>query len=107
MLVRSPGPAEFPDALYLNDRFDIRADGDVVSWAWSMRECGAAAEVAVKTIAPFRLRGYGPQVTAAWALHVMGRGKVASYSSARGNVASQALARALGVVQSSNVAAYE
>jgi predicted GNAT family acetyltransferase len=83
-------------------------DGDEpISEAFSVRENAAAAEVAVETAALFRRRGYGRQVTAAWAYHVMGLGKVAFYSYADENTVSQALARSLGVVQFSSVAAYE
>ena len=88
-------------------RFVILVDREEVSWAWSVRENRVAAEVAVETAAHFRLHGYGRQVTAAWAHHIMDKGKVAFYSFARGNVASEALARSLGVVEFSNVAAYE
>ncbi len=107
VFVNRPGQPEFPDVVCHEGRFVIVDGDEPISEAFSVRENEAAAEAAVETAAPFRRRGYGRQVTAAWAYHVMGQGKVAFYSFAEENTASQALARSLGVVQFSSVAAYE
>jgi len=53
-----------------------------------------------------RRRGYGRQVAAAWAHHVMKQGRVAFFSHVHGNMASRALASSLGVVEYGASAAY-
>jgi hypothetical protein len=87
--------------------FVVMAGGVKASAAWSVRENADAAELAVETAEGFRRRGYGRQVASAWAHHVMRQGKTAFYSYAGHNVASRALARSLGVVEFSTVAAYD
>jgi hypothetical protein len=57
--------------------------------------------------AKVRRRGYARQVVAAWATYVLGEGKVAFYSHEAGNVASEALARSLGVAQYAVMTNYE
>jgi predicted GNAT family acetyltransferase len=83
------------------------AGGERASVAWSVRENATAAELAVETAVGHRRRGYGRQVTAAWAQHVIGQGKTAFYSYAEENVGSRALARSLSVLEFSTVAAYD
>ena len=107
VFVKRPEQTEFVDVVRREGQFVILAGDKPVSAAFSVRENEAAAEVAVETADAFRRRGFGRQVTAAWAYHVMAQGKVAFYSYAEGNLASQALARSLGVVQFSRVAGYE
>jgi hypothetical protein len=96
---RRPSPAEFPDAVCRQGCYVVLVDGSPVSWAWTADSSDRAAELAVETTVPYRRRGYGRQVAAAWAAHVLGEGKVAFYSHELKNVASEALARSLGVTQ--------
>ena len=107
VVVAPPDPGEFPDVVEFEGRFVILSGDEPVAEAFSVRENPSAAEAAVETGARFRRRGYGRQVTAAWAHHVLGQGKVAFYSHQRTNLASEALARSLGVVEFATVAGYE
>jgi GNAT superfamily N-acetyltransferase len=102
-----PSPGEFPDAVFHDGCHVIRVGGEPVSWAWMAHESEQAAELAVETDPDYRRRGYARQVVAAWAAHVLGRGKEAFYSHEVGNLASEALARSLGVVQYATVTTYE
>jgi hypothetical protein len=102
-----PSPEAYPDAVLHAGCYVILADGAPVCWAWTANESEAAAELAVETVAEYRRRGYARQAVAAWAAHVLGQGKVAFYSHEAGNVASEALARSLGVVPYAVVTTYE
>jgi hypothetical protein len=104
---RLPDPAEFPDAVMTSEGFGVFVGGVRVAVAWSVRENQSAAELAVETARGFRRRGFGRQVAAAWGRHIMAAGKTAFYSYERANVASRGLARSLGVVEFSTVAAYD
>jgi len=94
-----PAPDEFPDVVFHKGCYVIKVKGKPVSWAWTQDESERAAELAVETLPEYRRRGYGRQVVAAWAADVIRGGKVAFYSHRIGNVASEGLARSLGVVQ--------
>ena len=102
-----PSPDEFPDVILYNGCYVIRVGGEPVSWAWTADESEQAAELAVETDPDYRQRGYARQAVAAWATHVLGEGKVAFYSHEVGNIASEALARSLGVVQYAVRTTYE
>jgi len=102
-----PMLSDFPDAVWKDGCYMVMVAGKPVARAWSARENKAVAEVAVETLPAFRRRGYGRQVTAAWAYRVMKAGKIAFYSHERDNRASEALARSLGVVEYSRVAEYK
>ena len=101
-----PDPAEFADEIRTDEGCAVQVGGMVASIAWSVRENAAAAELAVETAEGHRRRGYARQVAAAWAHEVIKQGKAAYYSYPGGNLASEALARNLGVVEFSIVAAY-
>jgi RimJ/RimL family protein N-acetyltransferase len=77
--------------------YGIIRDGMIVSTCSSVRESEQAGECYVYTVEPYRGRGYGKQVTAAWAYHLQQQGKIAFYSHALDNLASQAVARGLGL----------
>jgi ribosomal protein S18 acetylase RimI-like enzyme len=96
---RVPAAEEHPDAMYRQAAYVVLVGGEPVSRAWTQEGNDHAAELAVEILPAFRRRGYGRQVVAAWAAHVMAQGKVAFYSHEMGNTASEALARSLGVVQ--------
>ncbi len=110
-------PAAYPDAVELGaadsdliEQFDpglarlsrpvfaIVVDGKIVSACVSARENQEAAEAWVQTLPDFRRHGYACQVTAAWAHHLQRLGKQPFYSHIRENLASQAVARRLGLV---------
>jgi HAD superfamily hydrolase (TIGR01509 family) len=103
----TPDVNEFPQVRQTNGRFEIWADGQPVSWAWSVRENDVCAEAAVETLPGYRQRGYARQVTAAWANAIACSGRTAFFSHAKANLASQALACSLGLVQFSTCVGFE
>jgi len=68
-----------------------------VSVCRSVRITAAAHEAGVETLPEFRGRGYAKDVVAGWALAVKSLGAVPLYSTSWDNVASQAVARKLGL----------
>jgi len=119
------GPRQFPDVVRLGEAdeglieayragmnvteravFAVIRDGMIVSTCGSVREDGDAGECYVFTVPEYRRRGYGRQVTAAWGHHVTEHGKVAFYSHATENVASQSVARSLGLRPAFSVTTY-
>ncbi len=110
-------PADYPDAVALSGgrpvpssasqpeleseshtAFGILVEGQVVSTCRSIRENVRAAEAWVCTLPAWRKRGYGRQVTAAWAHSLQKRCRVPFYSYVPENRAAQALAQSLGLV---------
>lgn len=76
----------------------IFEDGDPVSLCFCARRSDLAAEAGLKTAEAFRGRGYGPRVTAAWALSIRASGRTPLYSTSWSNDASLAVAHKLGLV---------
>ena len=76
----------------------VVVDGHAVSVCFCARRSDAAAEAGLETAEAFRGRGFGTQVTAAWALAVRASGRVPLYSTSWENGASLAVARKLGLV---------
>ncbi|MBE9917039.1 GNAT family N-acetyltransferase [Paenibacillus donghaensis] len=71
----------------------------VVSLCSSARSSSIAAEASLHTAPDFRGRAYGMEVTAAWAAEIQHQGRIALYSTAWNNFASQAVARKLKLRQ--------
>jgi hypothetical protein len=68
-----------------------------VSICFCARRSDVAAEAGLETAAAFRGRGFGPRVTAAWALALRASGRIPLYSTSWTNTASRAVARTLGL----------
>lgn len=102
-----PEKHEFPNMVQNDDGFAVMVDGVPVSWAWSSRSNEQAAELAVETLPAFRQRGYARQTVLAWARHQFNQGKIAFYSHALENAASQALAINVGVMHFMDIMNYE
>jgi hypothetical protein len=73
--------------------------GAAVSLCHSARLTERAAEAGLQTLAEFRGRGHATAVAAAWALAIRATGRIPLYSTSWGNLASQAVARKLGLIQ--------
>jgi RimJ/RimL family protein N-acetyltransferase len=73
-------------------------DGHPVSICFSARRSDVAAEAGVETAEAFRGHGFGPRVTAAWALAIRASGRIPLYSTSWTNSASLAVARKLGLI---------
>jgi hypothetical protein len=72
--------------------------GTLVSACFCSRTSPYASEAGVETLLAFRRRGYASAVTAAWAQEVHARGRLPLYSTSWDNLASQQVARRLGLV---------
>lgn len=94
--------AHFPyTAAYMGERDPctvVVADGVAIAACFSARSTPEAAEAGVHTEESFRGRGYAGKVTAAWANAIRAQGRVPIYSTSWDNLASQAVARKLGLV---------
>lgn len=77
----------------------IIADSQAVSICQSVRVSSHAHEAGVDTLVGYRQRGYATSVVAAWALAVRALNRMPLYSTSWDNVASQGVARRLGLVQ--------
>ena len=77
----------------------IIEDSQAVSICRSVRLSSHAHEAGVDTLIDHRRRGYATSVVAAWALAVRALNRVPLYSTSWDNIASQSVARRLGLVQ--------
>jgi hypothetical protein len=75
----------------------VIAQGYPVSVCFCARRSEAAAAAGLATAEAFRGRGFGPLVTAAWALETRATGRVPLYSAAWTNAPSLAVTRKLGL----------
>ena len=74
-------------------------DSQPVSICRSVRSSSRAHEAGVDTLTGYQRRGYATSVVAAWALAVRALNRIPLYSTSWDNVASQGVARRLGLVQ--------
>ncbi|PLR75692.1 GNAT family N-acetyltransferase [Bacillus sp. V3-13] len=92
-------PYTFEDFEYKQPCFVIVEDNITVSICCSARKSTKADEASVFTHEDYRGRGYGIDVTNAWAAEVQKQGRIALYSTSWDNFASQSVARKLKLLQ--------
>jgi hypothetical protein len=76
--------------------------GHAISVCFCARQSPVAAEAGVETAVPFRRRGFGARVTAAWALSILASGRLPLYSTSWSNEPSLAVARKLRLEMCAN-----
>ena len=90
------GPTdEIPDASPI---VAVLENGHAVTVCFCARRASFAAEAGLETAPPFRGRGFGPRVAAAWALAMRASGRTPLYSTSWSNDASLAVASKLGLI---------
>lgn len=98
-LLKSHFPYTFEGFDYKQPCYVIVEDNKVISICCSARQTSFADEASVYTNEDYRGRGYGVEVTTAWAAEVQRKERIALYSTSWDNFASQSLARKLQLVQ--------
>ena len=96
-LVRETHPWLFRDMATWGPCFVVLRDGVAASICHASRIGARALEAGVFTLPEYRGRGYALAVTAAWGAAVSESGRVPIYSTAWENLASQGVARRLGL----------
>jgi hypothetical protein len=96
-LVRDTFPTLFRSFAAVPQCVAVVRDGAAVSVCFSSRIGPRAIEAEVETLPDFRGRGYAASLTAAWGLAMQAAGMIPLYCTSWENIASQGVARRLGL----------
>ena len=96
-VVRETHPWLYRDLATFGPCWAVLEDGVAASICISSRIGARALEAGLFTVPEYRGRGYAVAVTAAWGASVRASGRIPLYSTTWENVASQAVARRLGL----------
>jgi hypothetical protein len=103
VFAQPPNPNIYREVVVMEGKkypsFVVVIDGAMASICDSSRENEVAGEAWVRTLEPYRRKGYARQTTAAWGAHLLSQGKTPFYSHRWDNLASQAVAQSLGLVE--------
>jgi hypothetical protein len=97
-IIAATFPTLAADLEYQQPCVAIIQDGVVASICFSSRVTDAVAEAGLETVEAFRGCGYAVAVTTAWAVAVRQSGRIPLYSTSWDNLASQGVARRLGLI---------
>ncbi len=92
-------PYTYEEFEYKQPCYAIIQDHMAVSICCSARQTPVAAEASLYTLEEFRGKGYGLEVSNAWAMDIQSQGRIALYSTSWDNFSSQSIAKKLNLIQ--------
>lgn len=98
-LLKPNFPYTYEEFEYKQPCYAIVQDDIAVSICCSARQTQMAAEASLYTLEEFRGKGYGLEVSNAWAIDIQSQGRIALYSTSWDNFSSQSVAKKLNLIQ--------
>jgi len=98
-LLKANFPYTYEEFEYKQPCYAIIQDDMAVSICCSARQTSMAAEASLYTLEEFRGKGYGVDVSNAWATDIQSQGRIALYSTSWDNFSSQSVAKKLKLIQ--------
>ncbi|MET3196653.1 GNAT family N-acetyltransferase [Gottfriedia sp. OAE603] len=98
-LLKAKFPYTYEEFEYKQPCYAIIQDDMAVSICCSARQTSMAAEASLYTLEEFRGKGYGLDVSNAWAMDIQSQGRIALYSTSWDNFSSQSVAKKLNLIQ--------